>query len=68
MLPSGNDAAQCLAENFGYLLRCEKKNKTGTIERIRASNNLIYKSANEESDAFFDEFQDNSGFFIKEMN
>ena len=56
MLPSGNDAAQCLAENFGYILRCEKKSKTGTIERIRASNNLIYKCSNEEPDAFFDEF------------
>ena len=27
MLPSGNDAAHCLAENFGYILKCEKKNK-----------------------------------------
>ena len=25
MLPSGNDAAYTLAENFGYILKCEKK-------------------------------------------
>ena len=25
MLPSGNDAAYTLAENIGYILKCEKK-------------------------------------------
>lgn len=35
MLPSGNDAAHCLAENFGYILKCEKKNRKNTIDQIR---------------------------------
>ena len=25
MLPSGNDAAYVLAENIGYIIKCEKK-------------------------------------------
>ena len=32
MLPSGNDAAYVLAENFGYILKCEKKEKLYIID------------------------------------
>jgi len=35
MLPSGNDAAYVLAENIGYILKCEKKDKLSVIDRIR---------------------------------
>jgi D-alanyl-D-alanine carboxypeptidase len=32
MLPSGNDAAYCLAENFGYILKQEKKVRRSVID------------------------------------
>ena len=35
MLPSGNDAAFVLAENFGYILKQLKKEKFQIIDKIR---------------------------------
>ena len=35
MLPSGNDAAFVLAENIGYIIKCDKKWKVGIIDKIR---------------------------------
>ncbi len=35
MLPSGNDCAFVLAENFGYILKCEKTIKTVILDSIR---------------------------------
>ena len=35
MLPSGNDAAYCLAQNFGFILKCDKKDKISIIDKIR---------------------------------
>ena len=41
MLPSGNDAAWCLAENFGYIIKNYKKSKTSLIDDIRKNNILL---------------------------
>ena len=38
MLPSGNDAAYALAENFGFIIKCAKKEKLDTIDKIRKNN------------------------------
>ena len=32
MLPSGNDAAYVLAENFGYIIMCFKNNYSDRID------------------------------------
>lgn len=32
MLPSGNDAAYVLAENFGYIIKCFKNNQSDRLD------------------------------------
>ena len=38
MLPSGNDAAYVLAENFGYIHKIHNKNLNEQIENLRYRN------------------------------
>jgi hypothetical protein len=38
MLPSGNDAAFVLAENFGYIIKQKLKNNYSVIEKINQTN------------------------------
>lgn len=45
MLPSGNDAAQVLGDNFGYILKFSKENNQDLINEIRANNCVVdYKN------------------------
>jgi len=41
MLPSGNDAAYVLAENFGYVIKCIKNNHSNRIDHIRSNNYIL---------------------------
>ena len=35
MLPSGNDAAYVLAENLGFIIKCDKKNRQDKLDFIK---------------------------------
>ena len=41
MLPSGNDAAYVLAENFGYIIKCFKNNCSDRMNQIRTYNYIL---------------------------
>ncbi len=73
MLPSGNDAAQVLAENFGFILKCEKQQKLYVIDQIKQENIIMnYKKKKqkkkEEGQLMEPDIQDQSHHFIQEMN
>ena len=67
MLPSGNDAAWCLAENFGYIIKNYKKSKTQLLDDIRKNNMLLnYKKRKVNNEIIIDpnDTSDQSKYFI----